>query len=367
MNLADALLLPQDDLALAVALKSPLFGLTEEELFTLAWDRKGSLRDALTARASESSKFSDALRRLVACERRFRTETPFAFYAWLLGGDGGRARILRRLGPRSQRCARRIPRTGAVLREEGAGLAAGLHGLAARRRHRSEARHGNLPRRGPRDDGAWRQGAGGSGGVSWPTPRRRHPTPSVFASFSCRRHNAPAPGVVVWAGRKADDPPCVAAARNAMLDETEHEYRRLLYVAMTRAADRLIIAGCMPGNRNSVREHSWYDLIEQGPCQFGSGSAEIPSRRRRGETLPAGGRRCARHRRRRRPLPQAPKHRCRNGCTPRPRRNRRRTPAAAVRPRRDEGHRRPDRRIDPAARPRHPARHAGAPAAAIPA
>ena len=25
-------------------------------------------------------------------------ETPFAFYAWLLGGDGGRARILRRLG-----------------------------------------------------------------------------------------------------------------------------------------------------------------------------------------------------------------------------------------------------------------------------
>ena len=27
-----------------------------------------------------------------------RSETPFAFYAWLLGGDSGRARILRRLG-----------------------------------------------------------------------------------------------------------------------------------------------------------------------------------------------------------------------------------------------------------------------------
>jgi ATP-dependent helicase/nuclease subunit A len=69
---------------------------------------------------------------------------------------------------------------------------------------------------------------------------------------------------MVWAGRKADDPPAVAAARKAMLDETEHEYRRLLYVAMTRAADRLIIAGCMPGNRNSVRENSWYDLIKRG-------------------------------------------------------------------------------------------------------
>ncbi len=47
MNLADALLLPQDDLALAVALKSPLFGLDDDDLFTLAWQRKGSLRRAL--------------------------------------------------------------------------------------------------------------------------------------------------------------------------------------------------------------------------------------------------------------------------------------------------------------------------------
>src|ERR671934_1789016 len=35
--------------------------------------------------------------------------------------------------------------------------------------------------------------------------------------------------VVVWAGRKADDPQVVANARTAMLDETEDEYRRLLY------------------------------------------------------------------------------------------------------------------------------------------
>ena len=53
-----------------------------------------------------------------------------------------------------------------------------------------------------------------------------------------------------------------------MLEETEHEYRRLLYVAMTRAADRLIVAGCMPGNRNNVRQDSWYDLISKGLEQF---------------------------------------------------------------------------------------------------
>jgi ATP-dependent helicase/nuclease subunit A len=82
---------------------------------------------------------------------------------------------------------------------------------------------------------------------------------------------------VVWAGRKAEDPPCVAEARDAMLEETEHEYRRLLYVAMTRAADRLIVAGCMPGNRNSVRADSWYDLIKRGLANSGLDLQEIPA------------------------------------------------------------------------------------------
>jgi len=49
-----------------------------------------------------------------------------------------------------------------------------------------------------------------------------------------------------------------------MQQETEDEYRRRLYVAMTRAADRLIVGGCQPGNRKEVRENSWYDLIEKG-------------------------------------------------------------------------------------------------------
>ena len=39
MVLADALLLPQDDLALATVLKSPLFGFDDDDLFALAYDR----------------------------------------------------------------------------------------------------------------------------------------------------------------------------------------------------------------------------------------------------------------------------------------------------------------------------------------
>src|SRR5690606_10401110 len=91
------------------------------------------------------------------------------------------------------------------------------------------------------------------------------------------RGNAPAgvAGVTIWAGRKAEDPPCVAQARAAMTAETEHEYRRLLYVAMTRAADRLIVGGCKPANRKDVREFSWYHLIEKGLANSGLAMQEI--------------------------------------------------------------------------------------------
>src|SRR5947209_3809182 len=98
MNLADALLLSKDDLALAIALKSPLIGLDDDDLFTLAWQRQASLRQALNAQALSGGRVKYALDRLHECERRFEHESPFGFYAWRLGGAGGRARILRRLG-----------------------------------------------------------------------------------------------------------------------------------------------------------------------------------------------------------------------------------------------------------------------------
>ena len=59
-----------------------------------------------------------------------------------------------------------------------------------------------------------------------------------------------------------------------MLGETEDEYRRLLYVAMTRAADRLIVGGCMPGNMNTVRKCCWYDLIVKGLGHSGLADAD---------------------------------------------------------------------------------------------
>ena len=64
---------------------------------------------------------------------------------------------------------------------------------------------------------------------------------------------------MIWAGRKDDDVPAVATAREAALHDAEDEYRRLLYVAMTRAADRLIICGA-DGVRGRPKR-CWYDLM----------------------------------------------------------------------------------------------------------
>ncbi|WP_424619290.1 double-strand break repair helicase AddA [Bradyrhizobium sp.] len=265
MNLADALLLPQDDLALAVALKSPLFGLTDDDLYKLAWQRKGSLRAALRLHAAADRKFDDAFRRLEICERRYETETPFAFYAWLLGGDGGRARILKRLGQEANDALDEFLELALGYERK---AAASLQGFMAWLRtadlevkrdmeiSRDEVRVMTV-------HGA--KGLEASVVFLVDTTSSPSDTQRLKLIHLSRANVAPhAPAVVVWAGKKADDPAAVAAARTAMLGETEDEYRRLLYVAMTRAADRLIVGGCMPGNMNTVRKHSWYDLIVKG-------------------------------------------------------------------------------------------------------
>jgi ATP-dependent helicase/nuclease subunit A len=261
MNLADSLLLPQDDLALAVALKSPLFGLTDDDLFALAWQRKGSLREALRAQAGTNAIVEAAQRRLERYERRFAQETPFAFYAWLLGADGGRARMLKRLGHEANDALDEFLEL--ALNHERK-QPASLQGFVAwlRAADTEVKRDMEISR-----DEVRVMTVHGAKGLEASVVFMVDTTSSPADTQRLRLIQLPqgeGREVVVWAGRKADDPAPVACARRVMLDETEDEYRRLLYVAMTRAADRLIIGGCMPGNMNSVRKLCWYDLISKG-------------------------------------------------------------------------------------------------------
>jgi len=265
MNLADALLLPQDDLALAVALKSPLFGLTDDDLFKLAWQRRGSLRQALDHHAATDGKFQSALHRLGDCEARALQQTPFAFYAWLLGGDGGRARMLKRLGHEANDALDEFLELALGYERK---APASLQGFMAWLRAADTEVKRDMEI--SRDEVRVMTVHGAKGleaSVVFLVDTTTSPADTQrLKLIHLPLDNAPphAPEVVVWAGRKADDPASVAAARAAMLVETEDEYRRLLYVAMTRAADRLIVGGCMPGNMNTIRRFSWYDLIDKG-------------------------------------------------------------------------------------------------------
>ncbi|EGP09328.1 ATP-dependent nuclease subunit A [Bradyrhizobiaceae bacterium SG-6C] len=268
MNLADALLLPRDDLALAVALKSPLFGLDDDDLLSLAPRREGSLRDALTAHAAAGGRIAAALDRLERLERRFERETPFSFFSWLLGGqnDGqtGRARILARLGFEANDALDEFLELALSYEQK---APASLQGFMSwlRAADTEVKRDMEIAR-----DEVRVMTVHGAKGLEASVVFLIDTTTSPVDSHRVNLIRMPphgnaapdAPGVVLWAGKKDDDLTSVATARNAMKDETEDEYRRLLYVAMTRAADRLIVGGVQPRKTSSAV--SWYTLIENG-------------------------------------------------------------------------------------------------------
>jgi ATP-dependent helicase/nuclease subunit A len=262
MNLADALLLPRDNLALAVALKSPLFGLDDDDLLALAPQRRGTLRDALADHAAGNERYAAVLRRLEACERMARTATPFAFYAWLLGGDGGRARILARLGFEANDALDEFLELALAYEQK---APASLQGFMAWLRAADTEVKRDMEI--ARDEIRVMTVHGAKGleaSVVFLVDTTTSPADTSRMNLIRMPGTGEAPGAVLWAGRKADDLPAVGAARSAMKEETEDEYRRLLYVAMTRAADRLIVGGILPGNVKAVRENSWYDLVEKG-------------------------------------------------------------------------------------------------------
>ncbi len=258
MALADALLLPQDDLALATVLRSPLFGFSDEELFTIAWDRgRASLRTALKQRADENKKFAEAAARLDELAQDARRETPFAFYAKLLGSGGARKNFLGRLGVEANDALDEFLNLALDYERRDTPSLQGF--VAWLRDAQTEVKRDMEIAR----DEVRVMTVHGAKGLE---------APIVILADTMTPPAGPKPprllelagGAVIWAGRKEDDVPSVAAARDAAKSEAENEYRRLLYVAMTRAADRLIICGA--DGRTKRPERCWYDLV-RGPLE----------------------------------------------------------------------------------------------------
>jgi ATP-dependent helicase/nuclease subunit A len=251
MVLADALLLPDDDLALATVLRSPLFGFSDDDLFAVAWERRSSLRAALRRKATECALFGQAAAHLDELEQDARKNTPFSFYARLLGG-GARQKFLARLGAEANDALDEFLNLALDYERRQTPSLQGF--LAWLRDARAEVKRDMEIAR----DEVRVMTVHGAKGLE---------APVVILADTMTPPAGPRPprllkladGALVWGGRKDDDVESVAAARAATLSEAENEYRRLLYVAMTRAADRLIICGA-----DGIRARPkgcWYDLI----------------------------------------------------------------------------------------------------------
>ncbi len=253
MTLGDALLLAEDDLALATVLRSPLFGFSDEELFAVAWDRgRLPLRTALKRRAAQARKFADAVARLDRLAEAARRETPFAFYAQILGEGEGRRQFLGRLGVEANDALDEFLNLALEYERRQTPSLQGF--LAWLRAARAEVKRDMEIAR----DEVRVMTVHGAKGLE---------APIVILADTMTPPAGPRPprllqlagGALIWAGRKEHDGPTVATAREAARSDAEDEYRRLLYVAMTRAADRLIVCGA-DGMRKRP-DGCWYDLV----------------------------------------------------------------------------------------------------------
>ncbi|MFQ5566255.1 MAG: PD-(D/E)XK nuclease family protein, partial [Paracoccaceae bacterium] len=104
---------------------------------------------------------------------------------------------------------------------------------------------------------------------------------------------ANAPPLMLWAGAKGDDDPVTRAARTEAEAREADERKRLLYVALTRAEDWLILCGA---GRESAKPGTWYEALERGMAALG-GATEVPGpegpagpvRRREDTPVPVSG------------------------------------------------------------------------------
>jgi ATP-dependent helicase/nuclease subunit A len=259
MALADCLLLPNDDLALASVLKSPLFGLTEDQLFELAWNRKGSLRGSLRAHATDVlfGAVNAEVDELAGTARR---RSPFAFFADVLGPREGRKKFLARLGPEANDALDEFLNLAlAYEQRETSSLQGFLNWIRAAQ---SEVKRDMDIAR----DEVRVMTVHGAKGLEAKTvilidhtttrPEGAHPPRLLSVPIADAPPQATA---LIWGVAKDKDAGPMAQARAQAIDAACDEYRRLLYVGLTRAADRLLICGAKGVNK--APQGCWHDLV----------------------------------------------------------------------------------------------------------
>ncbi|HEV2595050.1 MAG TPA: double-strand break repair helicase AddA [Sphingomicrobium sp.] len=265
---------PNDDLSLASLLVSPLIGLDQDQLRQLAYGREGSLWRELRARASEFREAHDALAELL----RIADFTPPSrfFEAILSGPMQGRRKLYSRLGMAARDAIDEL--MNSALEFERSETASLDHYLAWFSRGTVDVQ---------RDPG---QPANevrvmtvhGAKGLEAPVviladttadPAKLGRTP-VAVDIEV----GTAPVVPLLRPKKDERCPPFEDIIHAGEERDLEEHFRLLYVALTRAADRLIVSGVRPKERNDGADprppNCWHRIVERAMTSLASAPGE---------------------------------------------------------------------------------------------
>jgi len=267
MALGRFLLLPEDDLTLAALLKSPLIGLGEDQLFALAHRRAGSLWNALLAAAETYPlEFEPARAWLAKLLAEIDFVRPFELYAGVLAAPcpgsprgSGRRALWRRLGPDALDPLDEFLSAALDYEQRHAPTLEGFIGWL-------EASDAEIKRElAGRGDSVRIVTVHGAKGLEAPIvflPDTMQ-VPGANTGPQLLWHD-PGDGRAIpyWSPRAEVRPTLCGNLGAANHAATLREYRRLLYVALTRARDRLYIGGWR-GKRSPAAGH-WYGLVEAG-------------------------------------------------------------------------------------------------------
>ncbi|WP_455476075.1 double-strand break repair helicase AddA [Bartonella sp. B17] len=262
MALARFVLQPQDDLSLACILKSPLFAFTEDELYQLAAERTGSLWQSLGVHAPSYKPFQDAFEHLSNYRALVDKIPVFEFYSHILNNDKGRQKILARLGSEANDVLDAFLDYTLTIQKTGLpGLQAFLETLSASEpeikreldQNHEEVRIMTV------------HAAKGleaaivflidPGSAIWHPQHAPH-----FLNVSLYNTNLSDQQGFIWCPNAKFNTKLSEKALLHLKERAEEEYRRLLYVGMTRAEDRLFICG-YSGARTSP--NTWLQLVKK--------------------------------------------------------------------------------------------------------
>jgi ATP-dependent helicase/nuclease subunit A len=268
-----AALLPGDDLTLATVLKSPLVGWDDDDLIRIVVgrDADASLHDALLRHSGEGDEKARAAAAQIARWRDLAARNgPFAFFAALLGPEGGRRRLVARLGVEAGDAIDAFLAEALVSEHpQTPSLATFLESFSGaereiRRDLEAEGREVRV------------MTVHGAKGLE---------APLVLVIDQATRggnHGAalydiggPLP---VWSPGKNKEPEVLAEAR-ALRDAADAQERnRLLYVALTRAADHLVIAPYGGKKDKELPADCWTARVAQAleGGSYGLSEAEMP-------------------------------------------------------------------------------------------